>query len=360
MAQVQVEEKYLEALGNALRKKIGTNDTWLPSEMPAVIRSLGIWSWVKDDGTHYFHLVIENKWQLVQKLNLQLIGIIDWGDGLTTRCDHDAVTVEEHTYTSFGKYTIHVVSDTNTSITWGATTFNGNEISRQAVRYYELGKDWTNASGAFNNLLRCQYIYIHKYEYDPTSVTGGTVVDLGTSWRGYTALKVLKCTTGISLTQSTAIVYPTLEAFVCPSVTVTGSSGVLGHSLGGRLQYLGEGLIYQASGSIVNQSIFSGMGHLRELNRLPAGQSYFTYENHFQGGTVCYKVIVPSTITSIPSKSMQANVRELHMLRASPPTLSTTIPVTAGVTKIYVPIGSLSAYQSATNWANYADYMVEE
>ena len=102
------------------------------------------------------------------------------------------------------------------------------------------------------------------------------------------------------------------------------------------------------------------MGNLREVNRLPAGNNILVYQNHLQGGTVCEKVVIPSYITQIPSNALQVNVKELHMLGTTPPTLSTTIPVTAGQTRIFVPTGALSTYQSATNWASYADYMLEE
>lgn len=359
MAQVLIEEKYLEDIADALRKKTGTNNTYTPAQMAETIRSLGTWSWVKDDGSHYFHLDIEDRWAKDQVLNLNLQGTINWGDGTTTTCNHSEMTQETHTYANLGKYIVHVTSNSGTSVVWGTGSFCANTRASYAVRCYELGVNWSNENGAFNNLNRCKYIFIHKYPYDPTSITGGSEVDLGTSFRGYRSLELIKCTTGISLTQSAAMSYPILKAFICPSVTVTGYGGVGGHSFP-RIQYLGKGIIYNATGSIVNQSVFSGVGNLREFIRLPGGQAYLVYQNHLQGGTVCEKVVIPSSVTQIPSNAIQVNVKELHMLGTTPPTLSTTIPVTVGQTRIYVPTGSLSTYASATNWSQYAEYMLEE
>lgn len=367
MAQVMIEEKYLEALGDALRKKTGTNTTWLPSEMPAVIRSLGEWSWVKDDGTHYFHLEIDEKWQLTQVMNLQLTGTIDWGDGTTTTCSHLAVTQESHTYATYGKYVIHVTSNSGTSVIWGANNFHSNVVAGLAVKYYELGKNWTYNTDAFADLEAVELIFIHLYDYDSTSMTGGTVVDLKSSWRGYYSLRYLYCTTGINLGVSVGQVvdpglyFYALEAFICPSVAVYGSYNVQYNPRFTSLKHFGKGFIFNASGNIQNQTWFTYSGNLREFIRLPAGQTYFTYQNHAPGGGACYTVIIPSYITSIPSNTLNMTVRELHLLGTTPPTLSDdSITLQPQYSKIYVPTGYLSTYKSATNWANYADYMVEE
>lgn len=51
---------------------------------------------------------------------------------------------------------------------------------------------------------------------------------------------------------------------------------------------------------------------------------------------------------------------ELHCYNPTPPTIaSNTITMNTGA-KIYVPTGSLEAYQSASNWSALADYMEEE
>jgi hypothetical protein len=55
-------------------------------------------------------------------------------------------------------------------------------------------------------------------------------------------------------------------------------------------------------------------------------------------------------------------LHEYHFTRATPPTLGSTSTFT-GINPaciIYVPAASLSAYQTATNWSTYANYMVGE
>ena len=81
----------------------------------------------------------------------------------------------------------------------------------------------------------------------------------------------------------------------------------------------------------------------------------------------CYSlasITIPDGVTSIGSYAFAYcyGVAEYHLLPTTPPALSTTnvfqdIPDDC---IIYVPAGSLAAYQSATNWATYADQIQEE
>lgn len=81
----------------------------------------------------------------------------------------------------------------------------------------------------------------------------------------------------------------------------------------------------------------------------------------------CYSlasVTIPDSVTSIDRYAFQScyGMKEYHLLPATPPTLSNTnafnnIPDDC---IIYVPAGSLEAYQTATNWSAYADQMQEE
>ena len=43
----------------------------------------------------------------------------------------------------------------------------------------------------------------------------------------------------------------------------------------------------------------------------------------------------------------------------TPPTLSNTDAISTATTTIYIPYGTLSAYQSATNWSSFASKFVE-
>ena len=73
------------------------------------------------------------------------------------------------------------------------------------------------------------------------------------------------------------------------------------------------------------------------------------------------KITIPTTITSIESNAFSycSSLEEIHVQPTSPPTLGTNafnaLPPNF---IIYVPVGTLSAYQTA--WSAYADHIVEE
>ena len=86
--------------------------------------------------------------------------------------------------------------------------------------------------------------------------------------------------------------------------------------------------------------------------------------NCFTDARSLSKITIPSTVTSIGSNcfSQLHSTREIHLLPTTPPTLGSTNSFnnTNIECVIYVPQGSLSAYQSATNWSTYASKMQEE
>jgi hypothetical protein len=55
-------------------------------------------------------------------------------------------------------------------------------------------------------------------------------------------------------------------------------------------------------------------------------------------------------------------IAEYHLLPTTPPTLANKNAFNniASDCIIYVPVGSLNAYKTATNWSTYASYMQEE
>ena len=81
----------------------------------------------------------------------------------------------------------------------------------------------------------------------------------------------------------------------------------------------------------------------------------------------CYSlasVTIPYRVTSISGYAFYycVGVKEYHLFQTTPPSLSNTSAF-EGIPSdciIYVPVGSLEAYQTATNWSTYADQMREE
>ena len=81
----------------------------------------------------------------------------------------------------------------------------------------------------------------------------------------------------------------------------------------------------------------------------------------------CYSlssVVIPDGVTSIGANAFGYcyGIKEYHCKPLTPPTLSNAY-VFSGIPSdciIYVPVGSLGAYKTTTNWATYASYMQEE
>lgn len=72
---------------------------------------------------------------------------------------------------------------------------------------------------------------------------------------------------------------------------------------------------------------------------------------------------IPSTVIQINDQAFSGcqNIAEYHVLPTTPPTLGTFVFLYIQPdTIIYVPRGCLTAYQTATNWSEYASYMQEE
>ena len=85
--------------------------------------------------------------------------------------------------------------------------------------------------------------------------------------------------------------------------------------------------------------------------------------NAFQKCYTLVSLTIPNSVTSIATKAFQncLSMREYHFQSTTPPELEADA-LSGMMTncKIYVPSASLSAYQSATNWSNYASKMVGE
>lgn len=86
----------------------------------------------------------------------------------------------------------------------------------------------------------------------------------------------------------------------------------------------------------------------------------------------CYSlasIVIPNSVTDIATGTFENNtfgdcygMKEYHFLSPTPPALGNT-KVFSGIPSdciIYVPVGSLQAYQTATNWTAYADHIQEE
>lgn len=93
--------------------------------------------------------------------------------------------------------------------------------------------------------------------------------------------------------------------------------------------------------------------------------SLVTNTSQFMQGTKQLSITVPSALAKISANAFNGSDRgilEYHFKATTPPTLENTSAFNGirSQAKIYVPSTSLSAYQGASNWSNYASYMVGE
>ena len=84
--------------------------------------------------------------------------------------------------------------------------------------------------------------------------------------------------------------------------------------------------------------------------------------NAFSGCSTLRNIIIPDGVTNIGNMAFANNssMMEIHFLSNTPASLGINVFRDLNDAIIYVPKGSLEAYQTATNWSNYASYMREE
>lgn len=72
-------------------------------------------------------------------------------------------------------------------------------------------------------------------------------------------------------------------------------------------------------------------------------------------------ITIPSSVASIDRTVFNncTALTEMTILATTPPTLTNKDAISDATTTIYIPAGTLSAYQTATNWSNFADKFVE-
>ena len=116
------------------------------------------------------------------------------------------------------------------------------------------------------------------------------------------------------------------------------------------------------SGSLYNKAkttLIRGAGGVSTVT-ISSGVTSIKYRS-FLGCSSLTSVTIPSTVTSIGWGVFEdcSSLTSMRVEATTPPTLQTTDAISTATKKIYIPAGTLSAYQSATNWSNFADKFEE-
>lgn len=81
--------------------------------------------------------------------------------------------------------------------------------------------------------------------------------------------------------------------------------------------------------------------------------------NAFQGCTALQELTIPASVKDLAGNSLRigstTNPATIHMMGATPPTISSTTFNIGALSAITIPKGSLEAYRSGTNWADVCD-----
>lgn len=81
--------------------------------------------------------------------------------------------------------------------------------------------------------------------------------------------------------------------------------------------------------------------------------------NAFQGCTALTSLTIPASVKDLAGNSLRigstTNQATIHMMGATPPTISSTTFNFGALLEITIPKGSLAAYCSETNWADVID-----
>lgn len=283
---------------------------------------------------------------------------VSWGDGSTSTGGSANTDVRyTHTYNAAGDYVITIEATSGTYILGGtgsgkAFVYDKNAIASMFTKV-EIGNSVTGSatnSTCFSDLQSLKSVSI------PT-----TFLNIGQNF--------------VSKTQVKCIVLP-------PSSVQTNGTYLAGQNP--YIRFISFPKVFDTY-SLANDSLFglqmitfperSGTPNARSLymaqslKKVCAPGTYTSIPQNFLRECISVKKFtVPASVTSIANYALHPmkSICEYHFKPTSPPTLSASTNMFTPNTwmKIYVPYSAdhsvLEAYKTATNWATYADYIVEE
>ncbi|MCF2660651.1 leucine-rich repeat domain-containing protein [Pseudoflavonifractor phocaeensis] len=260
---------------------------------------------------------------------------IDWGDGSATETLAGTGNVNTtHQYTEAGDYTITLNPAEGCTLGLGAASSSYcvmGSTGNNGIVYCNLLQDVKIGSNVTS-------IDIHAFRYC-YSLASITIPDGVTSIKGYA---FQYCYSLASITIPDGVTSIGISAFSsCSSLaSITIPDSVTG----------------------IGNSAFSSCSSLASIT-IPDGVAIINNET-FNKCPSLSSLTIPDSVASIGSYVFQYcyGIAKYHLKPTKPPTLYNTNAFTSIPSDcvIYVPVGFLEAYQTATNWTTYASYMQEE
>ena len=340
MAKIFIEESTLSAIGNSIRAKTGKTNMIAPLNMATEIASIQAGS----------------------------------GSGPSSPVSSNDVTFYDYDGTVIASYSLEEAQSLTTlpdGPTHDGLTFQGWNYTLEKVKAFtrpmNVGAIYTTNDGKTR-------LYIHIADkarstvplYISQTVANGVTID----WGDESTTETLARTGNLR----TSHAYGTAGDFTISLSVADGctlgfgekasSNCVMGATDDNNKVYrnmlqkveIGSGV------TSIGDHTFTGCHSLSSII-IPDGVTRIE-SNAFDSCGSLSSITIPDGVTSIGSSAFYScyGVAEYHLKPITPPTLS-DIDAFKGIRKdciIYVPQGSLEAYQTATNWATYASYMQEE
>ena len=410
MAKIFIEESTLSAIGNSIRSKTGKSNMIPPLNMPAEIESIQTdgssavttdyvsfydydgtlvasyslseaqsLTTLPDSPTHEgltfqgWNYTLEKVKSFTRSMNVgaiyttndgktriyitlgegrtsPLLGccpngtvIVDWGDGTTpdTLTGTSTSTIQytpTHNYTSPGNYVISLTVN-------GTCGFLGSNTSNNYCYLLKYSTTADTRNVYYQNAIT-------KIEF------GDNVTSIGNSaFQSCYSLTSLTIPNGVtSIGQNTF-----QNCYSLTSLTIPDGVTSVGATAFENCYSLTSLTIPDGVTSIVNYTFSS----CYSLTSITIPDSVTSIEQRaFQNCYSLTNIIIPNSVTSIGVSAFQNcyGMAEYHLKPTTPPALSNTNAFASIPSDciIYVPQGSLEAYQTATNWATYASHMQEE
>lgn len=318
--------------------------------------------YITDDGKTRLYVHLE-KGRLKPSICICVNGrlIIDWGDGSGTTSisgtSSTSTKEAEHTYSASGDYVITLTVSSGTVTIGGSSSYSfikksgasgsDHAVYSNSLQKIEIGSNVAFANYAFQNCFSLEaitmpssitssgtYTFKNCYSLKAITIPSGTAIIKDNSFQFCESLKKVAIPSSVTNTNYNAFYdCRSLSAITLPIGMLTIGSGTFSAC------YSLKKVLVPSTVTSIEDSAFSS----------------------------CYSLammVIPSSVTSIANRAFTDlyGMSEYHFKSTTPPTLggSSVFTRIRSDCKIYVPANKLSAYQSATNWSDYASYMVGE
>lgn len=313
---------------------------WSLEAVKALTRPMNVGAvYITDDGKTRLHIRVWDKARSNVPLYISQTvanGVtIDWGDGSPAETlTGTGNVITAHAYADPGDYTISL------SVADGCILGLGHSSSSYCV----MGNAGNNGK-VYCNLLQEVHIganmtKINGYAFQWCSSLTSITIPNGVTNTGIYTFTNCSSLKSITIPSSVTDIYNCMLDYCYSLTSITIPNGVA--SIGG--------IVFNQCFSLATMTIPDGVTSI--------GNSAF--------GNCCSltSITIPDSVISIGNNAFINcyGMAEYHLKPATPPALGNT-SVFGNIPSdcvIYVPRGSLEAYQTDTNWATYADYMQEE